>query len=69
MRKEEGRMLRRKVFCVNCISRTSSSGHIKSSWRIKQLVSVNNITRGTKSNSDEEKLRLLLFESLQTKLL
>lgn len=64
-------MLRRKVFCVNCISRTSSSGHIKSSWRIKQLVSVNNITRGTKSNreQDEEKLRLLLFESLQTKLI
>lgn len=64
-------MLRRKVFCVNCISRTSSSEHIKSSWRIKQLVSVNNITRGTKSNreQDEEKLRLLLFESLQTKLI
>lgn len=64
-------MLRRKVFCVYCISRTSSSGHIKSSWRIKQLVSVNNITRGTKSNreQDEEKLRLLLFESLQTKLI
>lgn len=55
-------MLRRKVFCVNCISRTSSE-HIKSSWRIKQLVSVNNITRGTKSNreQDEEKLRLLFF--------